>query len=225
MTAPRALPLGHRASAGPRRGPAVLVGLLTVLLLAVGMPSAQAHDALVRSSPAPSSAVPVAPSAVELEFSGTPLPLGTEVLVLGPDGGAVSTGAAQIRGTTVVQPLSAGLPAGSYTVEWRSTSSDGHPLTGSWGFTVATGSAPAPAADSDPAPAAGSDSATGTDADPTSAADAAPAATSAAAAAPAATSAAAAASDSSLPAGWLLGGVLALGAAAVLVVVPLRRRS
>ncbi|MCZ2825964.1 MULTISPECIES: copper resistance CopC family protein [unclassified Modestobacter] len=181
MTVLRALPI-----AGPRPGPVLLVGLLAVLLLGIGAPPARAHDALVRSSPSAGAAVPTAPSSVELDFSGTPLPLGTEVLVLGPDGAVVSTGAAAIQDTTVVQPLSAGLPAGSYTVQWRSTSSDGHPLTGSWDFTVAAGSTPAP--------------------------DAAP------------LSVAAAAADPALPVGWLVGGVLALGAAAALVLGRLRSR-
>ncbi|WP_052090461.1 copper resistance CopC family protein [Modestobacter caceresii] len=186
MTVLRALPI-----AGPRPGPVLLVGLLTVLLLGIGAPPARAHDALVSSSPVAGAAVPTAPSSVELEFSATPLPLGTEVLVLGPDGAVVSTGAAEIRDTTVVQSLTAELSAGSYTVQWRSTSSDGHPLTGSWDFTVAAGSTPAP------------DAATP---------DAAP------------PSVAAAAADPALPVGWLVGGVLALGAAAALVLGRLRSR-
>ncbi|MCZ2848500.1 copper resistance CopC family protein [Modestobacter sp. VKM Ac-2978] len=186
MTVLRTLPI-----AGPRPAPVLLVGLLTVLLLGIGAPSARAHDALVSSSPSAGVAVPTAPSSVELEFSGTPLPLGTEVLVLGPDGAVASTGAAEIQDTTVVQPLTAGLPAGSYTVQWRSTSSDGHPLTGSWDFTVAAGSTPAPDA---------------------AAADAAP------------PSVAAATADPALPVGWLVGGVLALGTAAALLLGRLRSR-
>lgn len=192
MTVLRAFPI-----AGPRSGPVLLAGLLTVLLLGIGATPARAHDALVDSSPSAGAAVPAAPSAVELEFTGTPLPLGTEVLVLGPDGAVVSTGAAEIRDTTLVQSLTAELPAGNYAVQWRSTSSDGHPLTGSWNFTVAAGSAPAPdvAAPDVAAP------------------DAAP---------PSAVAAAAA--DPVLPVGWLVGGVLALGAAAALVLGRLRSR-
>ena len=51
-----------------------------------------------------------------------------------------------MRGTTVTQPLAGGLPAGAYTVEWRVTSADGHPLSGTFGFTVAQGAATQPAA-------------------------------------------------------------------------------
>ncbi|MCZ2839065.1 copper resistance CopC family protein [Modestobacter sp. VKM Ac-2985] len=201
MTVLRALPI-----AGPRPGPVLLVGLLTVLLLGIGAPPARAHDALLGSSPSAGAAVPTAPSAVELQFSGTPLPLGTEVRVLGPDGAVVSTGAAEIRDTTVTQSLTAGLAAGSYTVQWRSTSSDGHPLTGTWDFTVAAGSTPAPEATATEAAgtdAAGTDTA-GTDAAAPSVADAT--------------------ADPALPVGWLVGGVLALGAAAALVLGRLRSR-
>jgi hypothetical protein len=77
----------------------------------------------------------------------------------------VSDGPAAIEGTTVVQPLTAGLPAGAYRVDWRSTSSDGHPLSGTFDFTVTAGSAPAasppgapsPASDARPAPASDAD--------------------------------------------------------------------
>jgi hypothetical protein len=45
----------------------------------------------------------------------------------------------QVDGATVVQPLTADLPAGGYTVDWRVTSADGHPLSDRFAFTVAGG--------------------------------------------------------------------------------------
>ncbi|WP_346623664.1 copper resistance CopC family protein [Blastococcus montanus] len=139
------------------RGAAVvLLGVGAAQLIGPFAAPASAHDDLVGSSPTSGAALPTAPATVELELSGTPLPLGTEVLVTGPDGSAVSEGPAGIRGGTVVQQLSDGLPAGAYTVRWRSTSSDGHPLSGSYGFTVSAGTASAAA----PAPV-GTDGATG----------------------------------------------------------------
>ncbi|OMQ14378.1 hypothetical protein A7K94_0217055, partial [Modestobacter sp. VKM Ac-2676] len=126
-----------------------LLAVLTTVVLAVGTAPAQAHDGLVRSTPAAGAALPAAPTAVELDFSGAPLPLGTQVLVTGP-GGTVSAGAPEIRGTSVLQSLSADVPAGSYTVQWRSTSSDGHPVEGTYGFTVTPGAAPAAAVPTQP---------------------------------------------------------------------------
>lgn len=109
------------------------------ILLGPGMPTASAHDALVATSPAPDAAAPSAPVAVTLEFSRAVEAFGAQVHVTGPDGGVVSQGAAEVRDATAVQPLAADAPAGRYTVTWRVTSSDGHPLSGEFAFTVATG--------------------------------------------------------------------------------------
>jgi len=175
--------------------------MLTALVLGAGITPAQAHDALVSSSPASGAVLPTAPSVVELDFTGTPLPLGTEVLVVGPAGDPVSVGAAEIRDTTVVQALAESLPAGGYSVEWRSTSSDGHALTGTSEFTVTAGAAAAATTEptaATPAPkAATTDTTTASVAQPTA---------------------------GGLPAGWLVVAVLGVGALGTLVVLRLRRR-
>jgi copper resistance protein C len=144
-----------------RRLPAVLLtaGCALVVLLGPASP-ARAHDELRRTAPAAAATV-TAPASVDLEFSGAPQPLGVQVLVTGPDGAAVAQGAARVADTVVTQPLVLDLPAGGYTVEWRVTSADGHPLTGTFAFAVAgngagTGSAApgTPAARPDAAPVA-----------------------------------------------------------------------
>lgn len=117
---------------------AVLVSLST------GTPAALAHDALVATTPAAGATLTTAPAQAELEFSGPPQALGTQVVVTAPDGAVVSRGEPELRGSTVVQPLADGLPAGAYTVAWRVTSSDGHPLSGTSAFTVAGNTAPTP---------------------------------------------------------------------------------
>jgi len=176
-----------------------MVGVLTALVLGVGITPAQAHDALVSSTPASGAVLPTAPSVVELDFTGTPLPLGTEVLVVGPDGDPVSVGAAEIRETTVVQGLAEALPAGRYTVEWRSTSSDGHALTGASDFTVAAVAGAVPATAAAPGTTAATTETTIASTDePTS---------------------------GGLPVGWLVAAVLAVGALGTLLVLRLRRRA
>jgi len=197
MTDAPAVPRPRRVLAGPRPGQALALGVLTVVLLLIGAPPAQAHDALVRSTPAADAVVPTAPATVELQFAGTPQPLGTEVLVVGPDGAQVSSGAAEIRGTSVVQELTGLVPSGDYTVQWRSTSSDGHPLTGTFGFAVSAGSTPV------------AGSATSASVAPVARAPETPATT--------------AAGGSGSPVGWLVAGLVALGA--VGLVVRLRRRA
>jgi methionine-rich copper-binding protein CopC len=117
----------------------IAAALLALLLGPAG--TAGAHDVLIGTAPAQDATVERAPATVTLEFSDPPQALGTEVLVTGPEGTAVSTGAPELDGTTVGQPLDGGLPAGAYTVDWRATSADGHPLAGSFGFTVVQGAA------------------------------------------------------------------------------------
>lgn len=153
MTASRRAPLGPGRR---RRTTALLLALVAGVLVLGAPPYALAHDGLVSTSPGAGTAVDTAPSAVRLDFTGEPLPLGTQVAVVGPDGGTVSDGPAEIRGTSVVQALAADLPAGTYRVDWRSTSSDGHPLSGTFDFTVATGSAPTGPASATPESAASS---------------------------------------------------------------------
>ncbi|MGY1985611.1 copper resistance protein CopC [Blastococcus sp. SYSU DS0669] len=126
-----------------RRGTALLLALVTGVLFLATAPSALAHDGLVGTTPAAGATVESSPSTVGLVFSGEPLPLGTLVLVTDADGAVLSEGDAEVRGTSVVQRLIADRPAGTYQVVWRSTSSDGHPLTGTFDFAVATATTPA----------------------------------------------------------------------------------
>jgi hypothetical protein len=127
--------------------------LATALLLAPLAGPAAAHDVLVGSVPAADSTQPTAPDRVVLEFGDAPQPLGLEVAVAGPAGSRVAEGAPAIEGTTVVQHLGGELAAGSYTVDWRVVSGDGHPLSGTFVFTLTEGAGAAAGADTGPAAA------------------------------------------------------------------------
>lgn len=123
------------------------VGTAVVLSVLVAAPAA-AHTALVAVDPADGSTVATTPAAVVLTFTEPAVALGTQVVVTGPRG-EVSAGAVRLVDNTVRQELVTGAPAGSYTVAWRVTSEDGHPITGQLSFTSTSaggGSAsPAPA--------------------------------------------------------------------------------
>ncbi len=162
------------------RAAAVLAGVVVSFAL-VGGPAA-AHDDLIGTDPADGATVGTAPDRVTLTFTQPALELGTQVLVTGPDGSTVSDGPVLLDGTTVAQRLLAMRPAGAYRVDWRVTSEDGHPVSGTFTFTASTGVAPEP----DPTPAvpspspavAGTTSSTPTpepSADPTAATAARPA--------------------------------------------------
>ncbi|GAA1427147.1 hypothetical protein GCM10009616_03500 [Microlunatus lacustris] len=118
-----------------RLGRGVLAVLGALLLGVLTAAPAAAHNSFVGSDPADGATVPRTPGAVVLTFDQPAVALGTQVVVTGPDGPA-STGAAELVDATVRQPLVPGAPAGVYTVNWRVTSSDGHPITGTLTFTA-----------------------------------------------------------------------------------------
>lgn len=130
---------------------AAVVGAAVVLSVLVAAPAA-AHTSLVGVDPVDGSTVPATPAAVVLTFTDPAVALGTQVVVTGPQG-KVSAGPARLVDRTVRQELLADAPAGRYTVAWRVTSQDGHPITGEFSFTstgVGGGTAtpdPAPSAD------------------------------------------------------------------------------
>ncbi|ADG76257.1 copper resistance protein CopC [Cellulomonas flavigena DSM 20109] len=167
-------------SVGPRAARRVGALAALVLLLAVlGASPASAHNTLRSSDPADGATVATVPPQVTLTFDQEALDLGTQVVVTGPDGVVVSDGPVQLVDTSVVQPLVATLPAGAYTVEWRVTSADGHPLSGALTFTAseAAGAVAAPAPDvpaEDPAagPTEAATTAAGPSPDATATADA-----------------------------------------------------
>jgi hypothetical protein len=132
-------------------GALVTVAAAALAVLAAPAPAALAHDELVGISPAQGATVATASAQVELVMSAPPQALGTDVLVTGADGAAVPAGTVEVRGTTVVAPLPADLPAGTYTVAWRVISSDGHPLAGTSTFTLAAEPAAPETADAEPA--------------------------------------------------------------------------
>ena len=130
--------------------------MLSFFFLLTGAGAALAHDGVVATSPAAGARLPAAPSAVELQLSSPPQSLGTEVRVTGQDGSVVSEGAAEVLGSTVREALAAGLAGGAYAVEWRVTSGDGDPISGSFDFTVAeAAAAPSPVTSDAAAPPAG----------------------------------------------------------------------
>nr|WP_247602115.1 copper resistance CopC family protein [Cellulomonas denverensis] len=91
---------------------------------------------MVSSDPADGSTVATAPEQITLVFNEPAQELGSELVVTAPDGRAVGDGPVQLADTSVIQPLTGDLPAGTYTVSWRVTSADGHPIDGTLTFTA-----------------------------------------------------------------------------------------
>jgi len=109
------------------------------VLLTGAASAAEAHDSLLGTSPAAGSTTMVVPARVTLTLSEPAIAVGTIVIVTGP-AGPVQTGKVTLVDTTIAQRLQPGSPAGGYTVTWRATSADGHPVSGRFSFTAAKAS-------------------------------------------------------------------------------------
>jgi methionine-rich copper-binding protein CopC len=122
-----------------RKGWRLLAATLAAAILAlaglvIGASPAWAHNVLKSTNPEEGETVARTPASVVLTFDEPAIALGTKVVVTGP-AGPVQVGTPQLVDKTVTQDLQVGAPAGEYTVEWRVTSADGHPISGSFGFT------------------------------------------------------------------------------------------
>ncbi|HQY32968.1 copper resistance CopC family protein [Actinotalea sp.] len=160
VPAPPTHPVPHRARRPTRRRAvrAVVQGVLLAALCLLTATTAAAHDQLVGSDPPADAVVTTPPAAVTLTFSAELIDISATVLADGP-AGALEVGPPTVAGTQVTAALPADLPGGAYVVTWRVVSGDGHPIQGSFGFTidapVAT-AAPTPTATSTPTPTASS---------------------------------------------------------------------
>lgn len=198
----------------PRRRtlPALLAtALLAAAALLVPALPAAAHDELVSTDPSADTVLEALPAEITFTYSADVLtdPGATVVQVTDASGASLTSGAPVVDGSTVVQPL-AGPASGAVSVLWRVVSSDGHPIDGSFSFTVPA-AAPTPTATatptSSPAPSASQ----------TTAESAAPTSTPDATAVPADT-----ASEAS-PLPWILLVVALVLVAAVIIVVVVSR--
>lgn len=129
-----------------------LAALGAGLALALAAAPAYAHTGLTSSNPGDGATVAAPPAQVVLTFTEAPAALGAQVVVTGP-AGPVSAGAPRLDNLDVVQDVQPSAPAGRYTVEWRLTSDDGHPITGTLGFTASAAAASGGSAAPSPADA------------------------------------------------------------------------
>ncbi|WP_240809607.1 copper resistance CopC family protein [Actinomadura sp. WMMA1423] len=120
---------------------------LTAVLATTAVP-ASAHTALASAAPEKGSAV-APPSQIVLTYTD-PVRL-PRVVVTDGSRRQYQAGSARAVDNRVTQAVNGALPDGEYTVGWRVVASDGHPVEGTYTFTVKGSSASGqPAA---PAPA------------------------------------------------------------------------
>ena len=148
------------SSSGIHKRWTALVGLLTGLAIVAVASPAFAHDELIGTDPAEGAVVETLPGSLTLTFSGVLLTGdgATEIAVTNSTGTDLTSAPPVVDGVRVTQQLS-GAPEGTVQVAWRVVSSDGHPISGQYSFSVGEeGSQPPPSTAPAPEPGdAGSD--------------------------------------------------------------------
>lgn len=143
-----------------RRAPAathaIAVAALAVGLIA-GAPTyagtAWAHATRISSEPTENAELSQPPPRVSATFSEPMQAQFAAMTVIGPDGGQWSDGEPDVTGAVISIGVRPGGPAGSYTVNYRATSADGHVVSGSWSYRLtaaATGAGPPPTTSATP---------------------------------------------------------------------------
>ena len=121
-----------------RTAAAALLGALLAVIALTTAPTASAHATRIATDPAVNAVLITGPSQVSATFNEHLQTTFAAMTVVGPDGNLWSTGPPRVQGAVIsidVMPLG---PAGTYTVNYRVTSADGHVVSGSWPFQLTT---------------------------------------------------------------------------------------
>lgn len=111
--------------------------LAAVLLVLAGSAPAFGHNQLVSASPDRDTTVTRAPAELVLRFLNRVDPAFTTVVVTDSSQRRITTAAPIFDGPKATVPFAQQLGNGTYTVAYRTVSDDGHPIQGSYRFTVA----------------------------------------------------------------------------------------
>ncbi|GEE01135.1 copper resistance protein C [Gordonia spumicola] len=117
---------------------AVVAAVVAFAALAAGLVAgpAAAHSALTGASPEKGASIETAPDKVTLTFNEDLQPAFATIKVVGPDNHFWQTSEPVIDGRTASVSLSGLGPVGTYQVNYRVTSADGHPVSGQTTFTL-----------------------------------------------------------------------------------------
>ncbi len=111
-----------------------IVSAVLAALALVGAGTASAHAIRMSTDPAPDTSVGAGPPRVSATFNEKLQTNFAAMTVVGPDENLWSTGPVQIEGAVASVALRPLGPTGTYTVNYRVTSADGHVVSGAWSF-------------------------------------------------------------------------------------------
>ena len=128
-----------------------LVVVLALLICVMGATAtaASAHTELLKSNPADGSTLSSVPAVITLTFNEPVLDQGASIVAKAADGTAIRLDAVTVADAVVSATWPPTANEGLYTVSWRAVADDGHPVTGSFAFTIA-GASPTPTPTSTP---------------------------------------------------------------------------
>jgi len=115
----------------------LVLGLVTAAVMGIDAHhAADAHDALVKSTPANGSVIPASPETIALKFSGKPAAV--IVHLLGGEGEEIADvlGEPMIDGKSINIPVTGPMRDGDYRLTFRISSRDAHTVEGAIKFTV-----------------------------------------------------------------------------------------
>ncbi len=140
-----------RSAARSASALAVCVALLCAAMLALPAP-AQAHDTLLSTDPTDGSTLETSPEAITFTFSADILEVSPLVRVTDGSGDQIAEITPTVEGPTATATLPEPLAAGTYDIQWRVVSGDGHPIEGTLTLTVEQDPATEAAEDSEESP-------------------------------------------------------------------------
>ncbi|CAM4338671.1 copper resistance CopC family protein [Nocardia ninae] len=114
----------------------VAIVLIIVAAALTGAGPALAHSELVSSDPAPDGIIAVAPQRVELVFNQNIEQQFANLTVTAEDGTSWAPTKPTVEGAKARADIRPAIPAGRYTVAYRVVSADGHPIAGTYSFTL-----------------------------------------------------------------------------------------
>jgi methionine-rich copper-binding protein CopC len=120
------------------------VGLLVITVAIAGLSmwtgasaTESVHLRLTKSSPAKDDSLTESPTSIRLWFSLEPERSISRITVTAADGTEIVTGKVEAQPENVIAAaLPEVLGPGSYEVSWRTSSGDGHPIAGTFAFSV-----------------------------------------------------------------------------------------
>ena len=117
----------------------LLALVMTGSLLFLGNSPSFAHAQLTSANPKANSVLFALPSTIKLQFTDDIIAeAGVNVItVTGPTGKRADSGATSVTGNQLAVSVKKSATLGKYTVRYRVVSEDGHPITGTYKFSLA----------------------------------------------------------------------------------------